>query len=58
MNNNLAHTISEILNIDEKEVKKTIPLMSLEDIMGIIDAIKDNDKEQVFKIYSGYGVWK
>lgn len=54
MSEQLSTLISNILDIDEQEVKEVIPQMSLHDLVGITDAIRNNNQEQVFEIYNGY----
>lgn len=52
----LASTIADFLDRDLTEVKKIVATMSIKDLMDVISGIQKNDKEKVFRIYSGYSV--
>ncbi|ASV44026.1 hypothetical protein PBI_SCTP2_11 [Salicola phage SCTP-2] len=54
MSKSLSELISNILNVNNEEVKDVIPDMSLTDLVEITDAIRNNDEKKVFEIYNGY----
>lgn len=49
----IPHTISTYLDIEIGEVKRRIPSMSVSEMYRLVQAIREDDKEQAFKIYSG-----
>jgi hypothetical protein len=52
----LSEILSEFLGRDLEEVKNIVSTMSLRDLVSVVNAIDDGDKETAFKIYSGYTV--
>lgn len=52
----LSDILSEFLERDINEVKNILTTMSLRDLVNVVNAIDDGDKESAFKIYSGYTV--
>jgi hypothetical protein len=56
MLNSIPIVISNFLDKDIDEVKSKIKEMSLSELVELIQAIRDNNKEEAFKIYSGSSV--
>lgn len=52
----IASTLADFLDRDVAEVKGIVMTMGLKDLMDVISGIQKNDKEKVFRIYSGYSV--
>jgi len=52
----LSEILSEFLGRELDEVKNILTTMSLRDLVSVVNAIDDGDKEAAFKIYSGYTV--
>jgi len=52
----LSEILSDFLDRDIDEVKKILATMSIRDLVKVVHAIDESDKETVFKIYTGYTV--
>jgi len=52
----LSEILSDFLDRDIEEVKKILATMSIKDLVRIVHAIDESDKETVFKIYTGYSL--
>ena len=52
----LSEILSEFLDRDIDEVKKILATMSIRDLVKVVHAIDESDKETAFKIYTGYTV--
>lgn len=50
----ISKTLADFLNRDLSEVKKIVATMGIKDLMDVIHGIDNNDKDLVFRIYSGY----
>lgn len=52
----LSDILSEFLERDVTEVKEILSTMSLRDLVTVVNAIDDGNKEAAFRVYSGYTV--
>lgn len=54
---NIPAIISNFLKVDISDVKKRLQVLSLSELVDLLQYIRDDNYDGAFKIYSGSAVW-